>query len=376
MMMMMMNNNNNNNYNNNYNYNQQQQQQQEEDYKNLLKEPEWTTLSGKDVDLKKLLRWGLENATANEDTTTKTTQNDLKDKKIDTKWLDIIMGKSDTVRMKECMEVILKEEEDSDSEEIEDQHRALDELELLVEDLDNSKDFVRLNMLDPLLMLLSRLKRQQVKKSKMVLVGILWVMGTMVQNNPLVKKAYLEKNVLDLVLDLFLNGSDTVIRGKCLYCISGLMKHNTPAQAQFAKLQGYKKLYEDVLKTSSSSSLSCNNNNNNAQLVQKVLFLFYNVMLDDEQNGVKLVGGVDEQRSLVKTLLGLLEKYSTVAESEEATICATIYNILLCLKKEIKLIQQERDALRNNLSKAEARFGRDQFDEATLKSLRDWTHSE
>jgi hsp70-interacting protein len=60
---------------------------------------------------------------------------------------------------------------------------ALDELELLIEDLDNSKDFVKLNMHGPLLLLVNRVSDQRLKTL------VLWVLGTMVQNNPVVKKS-------------------------------------------------------------------------------------------------------------------------------------------------------------------------------------------
>jgi len=40
---------------------------QEQRYKDQLQEPQWETLSGKSIDMQKLLRWGLSNATRNED---------------------------------------------------------------------------------------------------------------------------------------------------------------------------------------------------------------------------------------------------------------------------------------------------------------------
>jgi hypothetical protein len=60
---------------------------------------------------------------------------------------------------------------------------ALDELELLVEDIDNSKDFCSLPLLSLLLGLL-----QQNDISEDINFHVLWILGTMVQNNPVVKK--------------------------------------------------------------------------------------------------------------------------------------------------------------------------------------------
>jgi hypothetical protein len=60
-------------------------------------EPRWPTLSGKTIDMNKLLQWGLQHSTKNEDAPSAASR---PVEPLDPKWVDIILGKSDVVRMK------------------------------------------------------------------------------------------------------------------------------------------------------------------------------------------------------------------------------------------------------------------------------------
>lgn len=88
------------------------------------------------------------------------------------------MGKPDIIRMKECVDNIK-------SDSVQDKDRYFDELELLVEDIDNAKDFVKSGLFDELFALAD----SAATKDSQLLANILWIMATIVQNNAYAKKA-------------------------------------------------------------------------------------------------------------------------------------------------------------------------------------------
>lgn len=225
----------------------------------------WPTLSGKSIDMKKLLSWGLENATRSEDAP-ETTQTTRPREPLDPKWVDIILGKSDNLRMKECTERAL----DSDLS-IEDRLLALDELELLVEDIDNAQDYCTLNLLP---LLLSLIDNADGTLPQELAVHILWILGTMVQNNVPVKLKFLQLNVLELVMRRYLSQDQAqeYTTSKALYVISGLIRHNPEAQQIFlSSLDGQSRMMHLVEADTISSNV-----------VKKILFLL-DGMLQEEK---------------------------------------------------------------------------------------------
>jgi hypothetical protein len=78
----------------------------------------------------------------------------------------------------------------------------------------------------------------------------------------------LEKDVLGLVLNELSTDSRAEVRAKCLYILNGFLKHNKPGCGQFVSKKGFFHVF-DLLQSQ------------NEPLVQKSLFLFYNLLLDD-----------------------------------------------------------------------------------------------
>lgn len=94
-----------------------------------------------------------------------------KDNKLSTEMLDLIMGKPDSVTMKEKMDIATNL-----SVEVEERVDALDDFEMLIELIDNANNMAVLKLWPPLISLFD-------DKSDEVVRHALWIAGTAVQNN-------------------------------------------------------------------------------------------------------------------------------------------------------------------------------------------------
>ncbi|KAJ3356722.1 hsp70 nucleotide exchange factor fes1 [Entophlyctis luteolus] len=180
-----------------------------------------------------LLQWAIINkATAAEDAPSATPTPAAP---IDPKWVDVILGKSDSVRMKECVEELQKE-----SNSLEVKLQAFDELEMLAESLDNANDFKILGLWQPIIEIL----RTNLEPEMRAFAA--WVLGTAVQNNPRAQsdvscsgnwtfgpaqmfQQFIEANGLPALLNSLSADSSPDVRAKCMACLSGLLRQNLKA---------------------------------------------------------------------------------------------------------------------------------------------------
>ncbi|KAE9385852.1 Fes1-domain-containing protein [Gymnopus androsaceus JB14] len=140
--------------------------------------------------------------------------------------IDLLLGKSDAELMKEAMAIAVDANRSED-----DRIDALDNLEMLIEQIDNANNLEKLKMWEPLHALLT-------SGPDSVKAHAVWVIGTALQNNPSAQDAYLKLAPLP-TLTSFLSpssgnsaASSQQIRSKVIYALSGLLKHNAPALAQ------------------------------------------------------------------------------------------------------------------------------------------------
>lgn len=130
--------------------------------------------------------------------------------------LDAIMGKSDTVIMKEKMEVILNEKEELSNRLV-----ALDDFEMLIESLDNANNLESLKMWPSLVGLLSSSEDEVVQLA-------CWICGTAIQNNPKAQASFHAQSPLPKIYSLISSSDPSVspqTRAKALYCLSAALKH-------------------------------------------------------------------------------------------------------------------------------------------------------
>ncbi|KAJ1959653.1 hsp70 nucleotide exchange factor fes1 [Dipsacomyces acuminosporus] len=207
-----------------------------------------------------LLKWAILNgATANEDAPNKDTS-EASQKKLDPAIIDAILGKPASVQMTECMDAVEHPETPLESREV-----ALDDLEMLVENIDNASN------LEPL-GLWPRLLKLYADREPSIRTGALWVSGTAVQHNPNAQKAFESHSGAAEALKVLMEDSDMGTRTKALYCISSFVRANVQGLTKFISSDGLVVLLQAI------------GNGSNA-LRQKVFFLLRALIdeaLDDQ----------------------------------------------------------------------------------------------
>jgi len=192
----------------------------------------------------------LNSATRGEDapSTTSTTTAPM-----DTHVIDMILGKSDTVLMRENMAIILSSDTSLDAK-----VAAFENLELLAGQIDNAKDLEPLKLWTPLL-------GQFVSEEPVIRSHAVWVCGAAIQNSTEVKKAFVLHGGLNAVNDLFKTDQDYAVRNKCLYCLSGLLQ-NSPDYVKEAENLG-------VFDHLSAILYEAEKNHQVASLTRRVIFM-------------------------------------------------------------------------------------------------------
>ncbi|WVQ83081.1 hypothetical protein IAT38_005219 [Cryptococcus sp. DSM 104549] len=133
-----------------------------------------------------------------------------------TEMLDLIMGKSDSIVMKEKMEIALDE-----SKSVEDRVEALDDFEMLIELIDNANNMPILKLWEPLLSLLASPHPE-------IVAHTCWIMGTAVQNNLKAQAALYIFDALPRILSIIYppsNPHPSSVRAKATYALSSALKH-------------------------------------------------------------------------------------------------------------------------------------------------------
>ncbi|KAJ3746361.1 nucleotide exchange factor Fes1-domain-containing protein [Lentinula detonsa] len=172
--------------------------------------------------MQSLLRWGIENSTPQTQT-----QTQIQPKPLDPSIIDIILGKSDAERMKDALAIAVS----ADKVDVDDRVNALDDLEMLVEQIDNANNLEKLNMWGPLHGLLT--PTTPTPDFERIRTHAIWVIGTAVQNNPAAQDAYLKLNPIPLLTSFLAPPATSKESGsKAIYALSGLLKHNAPALKQ------------------------------------------------------------------------------------------------------------------------------------------------
>ncbi|KAH8988319.1 nucleotide exchange factors-like protein [Lactarius akahatsu] len=179
--------------------------------------------------MQSLLRWGIENSSSNADSSAAPSVPARRMTDLDPGVIDAILGRPDSELMKEALAKAQDASLDEDA-----RLTALDDLEMLVENIDNANDLEKLGMWEPLQGLLG-------SPSDDVRVQALWVIGTAVQNNPSAQRAYLALEPFQALLD-FLSPSSRApaqLRSKAIYALSGVLKHHAAALAPFEAAGGW-----------------------------------------------------------------------------------------------------------------------------------------
>ncbi|GBE86961.1 Hsp70 nucleotide exchange factor FES1 [Sparassis crispa] len=176
--------------------------------------------------MESLLRWGIEHSGSHD--ASQPAPQPRKD--LDPGIIDAILGKSDAQLMKDALTIAVDEKRDEDE-----RVQALDDFEMLVEQIDNANNIEKMKMWDPLHgLLIASSSPESVK------MQTLWVIGTAVQNNPSAQISYLVLSPMPTLL-AFLSPEvkSPQVRSKAVYALSGLLKLNAPAVRQLEEAGGW-----------------------------------------------------------------------------------------------------------------------------------------
>jgi hypothetical protein len=223
----------------------------------VQKLPQRSIMSRNKITPTELLAWSVINkATEKEDTTTASTNLEP----IDSKWIEIILGKPESARMKEIVQEV-KESEDNDLKEA-----LMDELEMLVEQVDNANNLQPLKLWPDLISILQHDSEPSIRKYAA------WVMATAIQNNKTAQDDFARNEGLSAVLNSFRLEKGPEIRLKSLLCISASIRQNYSNYQAFIGLGGFELL---------SNALKDGNN----IIAKRILFIITALLNEEGETG-------------------------------------------------------------------------------------------
>lgn len=154
--------------------------------------------------------------------------------KPDPKLMAELLGAPDeATQMKDALSAASNKEID-----IPNRETALDNLEMLIENLDNANNLENMGMWPTLLELLD-------DESEVIRKMALWVTGTAVQNNDKAQQALVSKpGSISKLLDIAKHDTDKEVRLKAMYALNSALGHNKEVYDEFEKSSGWGKIKE------------------------------------------------------------------------------------------------------------------------------------
>ncbi|KAK5782276.1 Hsp70 nucleotide exchange factor FES1 PWA37_005273 [Arxiozyma heterogenica] len=174
--------------------------------------------------MEKLLHWSIANSQGDKEAIARAGQPDPR-------LLEQLFGggvADDPTLMKEAMQVIISDEADLETKLV-----ALDNFEMLIENLDNANNIENLKLWDPLLKILE-------DEADEIVSGALSIIGTAVQNNKPSQENFLKYDGgLRKIIELVANPEQAFdVRVKGLYALSNLIRNNAEMAKVFADNNG------------------------------------------------------------------------------------------------------------------------------------------
>ncbi|KAG0202317.1 hsp70 nucleotide exchange factor fes1 [Mortierella sp. GBA30] len=213
--------------------------------------------------MNELLKWSILNQATEGEDASASGASPKPMEKLDPGLIDAILGKSETQMMLEAITVIKNPNSTNDEKEL-----AWEDFEMLIEQIDNASNIENMKMWPPIL---EELKNSNPKFREQAA----WVCGTATQNNPKAQAAFLKEKGLTAVIEL-LSDSETYVRAKAIYALSGAIKHFEPALEEFKNVDGYKTLVT-LLKTETDITL-----------LRKTVFLMNTLLIQDPSSSAQL----------------------------------------------------------------------------------------
>ncbi|KAJ1821411.1 hsp70 nucleotide exchange factor fes1, partial [Coemansia sp. RSA 2599] len=287
-----------------------------------------------------LLKWAIINgATASEDAPKRdaATEESIKQKKLDPAIIDAILGKPASVQMTECLDAVEHKDTPLSAREI-----ALDDLEMLVENIDNASNLQPLG-------LWPRIIKLYEDPEPSIREAALWVSGTAVQHNPNAQKAF--GGLANALAVLRSQKEVPTVRTKALYCVSSFVRANAQGLTQFVADDGLAAVIEAA-------------GNGSASLKQKAFFLLRALIdeaMDEEtpeelRPGKHLIDAVVELGA-VDTAASAIARLSSENEAAAFEQALGFLNTLADATERGNAAVRQSQSLRQALAQASSVFG-------------------
>ncbi|ANB14721.1 Fes1p [Sugiyamaella lignohabitans] len=177
--------------------------------------------------MEKLLKWSIESASYDPNSGKEAPA------KPDPELLAQLFGaKDEPTLMKEAIQVAINKENS-----LEDRETALDNFEMLIENLDNANNIENIGLWPPILQLVAD-SEPTIRKMAC------WIIGTATQNNPKTQEAFVAKDgslkqLLDLVTVSSPAGEELEVVYKAIYALSSVLGHCPQAYEKFEQADGW-----------------------------------------------------------------------------------------------------------------------------------------
>ncbi|KAI5120248.1 hypothetical protein M0805_007552 [Coniferiporia weirii] len=186
--------------------------------------------------MQSLLRWSIENSQVQDKPDgDDVNQQPPEPRQFDPELINALIGRPESELMMDALTVATDVGKSEDA-----RLGALDDFEMLVENIDNANNIENMGMWSALRDLLT-----SPESSDDVRAAVLWIVGTAAQNNPAAQNAYLSlpDSPLLIILDHLAPGeSSSKTRSKAVYALSGLLKHNARGVTLLEECGGWKVL--------------------------------------------------------------------------------------------------------------------------------------
>eukprot|EP01090_Pellita_catalonica_P019828 TRINITY_DN6859_c0_g1_i3.p1 TRINITY_DN6859_c0_g1~~TRINITY_DN6859_c0_g1_i3.p1 ORF type:complete len:307 (-),score=61.04 TRINITY_DN6859_c0_g1_i3:13-900(-) len=167
----------------------------------------------------------------------------------DYKWLREALDnlEMDVDKMKRCVAVVQNKESSDEELKV-----ALQEIQWLAENIDNANDLWKIKGVAPVISLLEKKDERTYPASVRALA--VWVLGTLVQNNPESQDLANKAQFLPLLLNLVKTETDEKVKAKVVAALSGLLRDNAPALKLFFESNGMTTLTAVLLDSATLTS--------------------------------------------------------------------------------------------------------------------------
>eukprot|EP01100_Stratorugosa_tubuloviscum_P005664 TRINITY_DN251_c1_g1_i6.p1 TRINITY_DN251_c1_g1~~TRINITY_DN251_c1_g1_i6.p1 ORF type:complete len:318 (-),score=129.44 TRINITY_DN251_c1_g1_i6:66-1019(-) len=224
---------------------------------------------------------------------------------------------------------------------------ALKELQYLVEDIDNARDFCKLGGLQTILPYLENIDHNQLILQDLVL----WIISCLVQNNNLLQQQLFNIGILNKIQEILIRNQ---FRGslvcRALSALSSLLKNNSQIQNNFFELNNTNNTNNVIISLIENLSI----NEIDSGCTMRILVILQTLITNKQQRNINYLNEIFKKLNIIDRIKLLIEQHQNVDIREKALIFLTTFiqnnkkqkknlkqtNIKQILTNRLQIIQQ------------------------------------